>query len=129
MDVLCAIINRSPLILITVLIIESKRPKMEKNSHLNDFNNPNQSVEVFGGNFRRPSKRIISALHRSMSLETQLSELDNEDLKNSKGCKRLSNKRRGRKSCEEIISSKVPKVLLTVLFYTNSSNHIVIGNS
>ena len=96
---------------------------MEKNSHLNDFNNPIKSVELSGGNFIRPSKRIISALHRSMSLETQLSELDNEDLKNSKGCKRTFNKRRGRKSCEEIVLSKVPKVLLIVLSYTNSSNH------
>ena len=47
-----------------------------------------------------------------MSLETQLSEIDSEVLKDRKGLKKPSSKRKARKSCDETVSYKVPKVTI-----------------
>ena len=86
--------------------------KEEKKVLENEIDNPNPSFDLVGESFLRPSKRISPTIKRSMSLETQLSEIDSEVLKDRKGLKKLSSKRKGRKSYDETISSKVPKVLL-----------------
>ena len=90
----------------------SKIQKGEKKLVISDVDNPNPSFDLSGETFLRPSKRISPTVNRSMSLETQLSEIDSEGLKDRKGLKMLSTKRKSRKSCDETILSKVPKVIL-----------------
>ena len=86
--------------------------KEEKKVLENEIDNPNPSFDLVGESFLRPSKRISPTVKRSMSLETQLSEIDSEVLKDRKGLKMLSTKRKSRRSCDETILSKMPKVIL-----------------
>ena len=90
----------------------SKIQKGEKKLLMNDVDNPNLSFDLSVEGFLRPSKRISPTVKRSMSLETQLSEIDSEVLKDRKGLKKPSSKRKARKSCDETVSYKVPKVII-----------------
>ena len=86
--------------------------KEEKKVLENEIDNPNPSFDLVGESFLRPSNRISPTIKRSMSLETQLSEIDSEVLKDRKGLKKPSSKRKARKSCDETVSYKVPKVII-----------------
>ena len=86
--------------------------KEEKKVLENEIDTPNPSFDLAGESFLPPSKRISPTIKRSMSLETQLSEIDSEVLKDRKGLKKPSSKRKARKSCDETVSYKVQKVII-----------------